>query len=257
MLWRFSPLSFFPLFTVLNLTSLGFSSVIRQLGRQLNLRQRVMATAEVYCSRFFTRVSIYEVNIYMIVATCVYVACKTEEYPQHIRTVTSEARNVWPDFVTHDPTKIAECEFYLIEELDSYLIVYHPYRSLMQLTQAMTKYNPQLTLVMEELQNTWSMINDSYATDLLLLHPPHIIAATCLYMIMVLKSPLIRPSKPPDSVKARIELFAAFLGNSGIDLERIVENVQEMISLYMRWENFNETKYKNGFVKLLFGLSRE
>ena len=76
-------------------------------------------------------------------------------------------------------------------------------------------------------------------------------------MIMVLKSPLIRPSKPPDSVKARIELFAAFLGNSGIDLERIVENVQEMISLYMRWENFNETKYKNGFVKLLFGLSRE
>ena len=59
------------------------------------------------------------------------------------------------------------------------------------------------------------------------------------------------------TIKARIELFAAFLGNSGIDLERIVENVQEMISLYMRWENFNETKYKNGFVKLLFGLSRE
>ena len=32
-----------------------------------------------------------------------------------------------------DNTKLAEMEFYLIEELDFHLIVFHPYRSIVQL----------------------------------------------------------------------------------------------------------------------------
>lgn len=32
-----------------------------------------------------------------------------------------------------DNTKVAEMEFYLIEELDFHLIVFHPYRSIVQL----------------------------------------------------------------------------------------------------------------------------
>lgn len=32
-----------------------------------------------------------------------------------------------------DITKVAEMEFYLLEELDFHLIIYHPYRSLVQL----------------------------------------------------------------------------------------------------------------------------
>lgn len=190
----------------------------------------------------------------MMVATCVYVACKTEECPQHIRTVTSEARGLWPDYVTHDPTKIAECEFYLIEELDSFLIVHHPYRALIQLTQAMSSFNSQLTLVIEELQSVWSMINDSYATDLILLYPPHIIAATCLYITVVLKSPLIRPARPPDTVKARIELFVSFLGHSAIDLDRIVENIQELVSLYVRWETYDEVRCRSVLSKAFLGI---
>lgn len=189
-----------------------------------------------------------------MVATCVYVACKTEECPQHIRTVTSEARGLWPDYITQDATKIAECEFYLIEELDSFLIVHHPYRSLMQITQAMTNFNPQLSLVMEELQSIWSMINDSYATDLLLLYPPHIISAACLYVTVVLKSPLIRPTRPAETVKARIELFVSFLGQSGIDLDRIVEAIQEMISLYVRWGKYDEAECRAKLSKAILGI---
>ena len=34
---------------------------------------------------------------------------------------------------TTDNTKLAEMEFYLIEELDFHLIIFHPYRSLVQL----------------------------------------------------------------------------------------------------------------------------
>ena len=40
---------------------------------------------------------------------------------------------------------------------------------------------------MEELQNAWSLINDSYITDLHLLLPPHTIAVAAIYITVVLK----------------------------------------------------------------------
>lgn len=218
--------------------------MVRLLGRQLNVRQRAIGTAEVYLTRFFTRISFFEVNAYAMVATCVYVACKTEECPQHIRTITNEARSLWPEYVSPDPTKIAECEFYLIEELDSYLIVYHPYRSLIQLTESLTIANSQLTLLSEEIQSAWSMINDSYATDMLLLYPPHIIAMACLYITLVLRTPLMRQSRSYESVKAKFDQFVFFLGNSGIDLESVIDAIQELISLYVRWESYDESRCK-------------
>ena len=45
---------------------------------------------------------------------------------------------------------------------------------------------------MEELQNAWSLINDSYITDLHLLLPPHTIAVAAIYITVVLKKNLSR-----------------------------------------------------------------
>lgn len=215
--------------------------MIQVLGRHLNVRQRVLATAEVYIARFFTKATIQEVNVYLVIASCIYVACKAEECPQHIRTIASEARSLWPEYITHDATKIAECEFYIMEELDTHTIVHHPYKPLTEISRTMTG---QLALSQEELQSTWSMINDSYATDLILLYAPHIVAMACIYITIVLKSPLMRPSRPPERIKARIDLLVAFLGESGIDLDKMADCIQEMISLYSRWENYDEESCK-------------
>jgi cyclin C len=181
----------------------------------------------------------------VVVAACVYVACKTEECPQHIRTINSEAKVLWPDYITADPTKLAECEFYLIEELDTYLIVHHPYRSLTEISKAMMETYPQLALTPEELQSAWSMINDSYATDLLMVSSPHIIATACIFVTVVLKSPLVRPTRPPERIKARIDLLVSFLGDSGIDLEKTSESIQELISLYIVWEKYDENRCRD------------
>lgn len=113
--------------------------MIARLGRRLSLRQIILSTAEVYITRFLTKVSLLEINIYMLVATSVYVSCKICESPQHIRTILSEARNCWPEFISGDFTKLAEFEFYLIEELECYLIIHHPYYSLKQLVQVLGK----------------------------------------------------------------------------------------------------------------------
>lgn len=163
--------------------------MIIKLGRRLNLRQVIMSTAEVYLSRFLLKASIKEINIYLLVATCIYVACKIEECPQHIRTVLLEARNCWLEFIPNDITKLAELEFYLIDELDCYMIVYHPYNSLIQLVDVLKTYgnsNSRVNVTPTEFKDSWFIINDSYILDLHLLFPPHIIAISALYIILVL-----------------------------------------------------------------------
>ena len=181
--------------------------MIARLGRRLSLRQTVLSTAEVYISRFLTRVSLLEVNLYMLIAAAVYLACKICESPQHIRTVSSEARNCWPEFITVDFTKLAELEFYLIEEMECYMIIHHPYTSLMQLVEVLGQSENstvesssniphnrsrcesefKIGLTSSEIENAWQIINDSYMTDLPLLYPPHIIAIAALHLTLVLR----------------------------------------------------------------------
>lgn len=178
-----------------------------------------------------------------MIATCVYVACKTEECPQHIRTITSEAKSLWPEYISPDPTKIAECEFYLIEELESYLIVYHPYRSLMQISESLALFDSKLTISDDELQPIWSLINDSYATDMMLIYPPHIIATACVYVSLLFRSIVVDGLR--NQLKAKYDGLIAFLGNTGIDVAAVVEAIQEMISLYTRWAKFEDGSYNS------------
>lgn len=204
--------------------------MIARLGRRLSLRQVILSTAEVYISRFLIKVSLLEINIYMLVATCVYVACKICESPQHIRTILAEARNCWPEFISGDFTKLAEFEFYLIEELECYLIVHHPYNSLAQLVKVLGKASDlqqsdadsgmgsngsdsndernsqyRVNLTDNEIENVWQVINDSYMTDLPLLYPPHIIAIAALHMVLAL-----RVESPEGSVEPGLESTSMF-----------------------------------------------
>lgn len=62
----------------------------------MNVRQQAIATAQVYIRRFYIKVEIRRTNPYLVLATALYLACKMEECPQHIRAIVSEGRNMWP-----------------------------------------------------------------------------------------------------------------------------------------------------------------
>lgn len=252
-----------------------------------------MATAQMYLKRFYTRVEIRRTNPYLVLATAVYLACKMEECPQHIRLVVSEARSLWPaDFVGLDTSKLGECEFFLISEMNSQLIVHQPYRTL-------TMLQGEFSLSPEESALAWSVINDTYMTDLPLLYPPHVIACTAVLLAVVLRptggngagggqgggngnpqaglaaaaaalsqaratqggngntTPLGTPassqgSQPdagqaekkaaatPDARVGKVQRFAAWLGESGIDIEAMVDSTQELISFYECHEQYND-----------------
>lgn len=54
-----------------------------------------MATAQVYIRRVYTKIEIRRTNPNLVIVTALYLACKMEESPQHIRMILGEARQAW------------------------------------------------------------------------------------------------------------------------------------------------------------------
>lgn len=53
--------------------------VMQEVGKQVNLRQRVIATAMVYFHRFYATNNLVEHNPVIMVPTCLFLASKVEE----------------------------------------------------------------------------------------------------------------------------------------------------------------------------------
>ncbi|KAK8844672.1 hypothetical protein IAR55_006521 [Kwoniella newhampshirensis] len=115
-----------------------FAQLIQKLGKRLLLRQIPIATACIFFKRFYLKNSICETNPYLVIAACLFVAAKVEETPVHIKSVVSEAKVVFAEhnikMFPAEPNKVGEMEFYLLEDLDFHLVVFHPYRALLHMT---------------------------------------------------------------------------------------------------------------------------
>lgn len=163
-----------------------------------------------------------------------------------------------------DVSTIGECEFTLISEMNSQLIVHHPYRSL----QDLQANHYQLT--QEEHSLAWSIINDHYLTDLPLIHPPHVIAITAMTLAVLLKP--VQGGPPPQLHAAgltsamqnlgnarggpspaspRVHKLVDWLAEGSVDIEAVVECCQEIISLYDVWETYNEKMCKEQLSKII------
>ncbi|UKZ56484.1 RNA polymerase II holoenzyme cyclin-like subunit [Trichoderma virens] len=236
-------------------------------GKRLTIRQQAMATAQVYLKRFYTRVEIRRTNPYLVITTAIYLACKMEEAPQHIRLIVTEARQLWQDFIGLDTSKIGECEFFLISEMSSQLIVHQPYRSLLAL-------RSELSLVDEDVQLAKSIINDHYMTDLPFLCAPHIVALVAILLALVLRPNSTVPGQSASGSAAAAGLAAAQAAlsqahsarsgqggilaeipstpESDVDIAAMVDATQEIISFYECYEQYNDKLTReqiNRFVK--------
>ncbi|KAH8168920.1 RNA polymerase II holoenzyme cyclin-like subunit [Sarocladium implicatum] len=262
--------------------SIFFNQQLLRLGKRLSVRQQALATAQVYIKRFYSRVQIRSSNPYLVLTTALYLACKIEESPQHIRLVVTEARQLWQDFIGLDTSKIGECEFFLISEMSSQLIVHQPYRTLLSL-------RPELSMTEEDFQMAKSVVNDSYMTDLPLLHPPHVIALVGILLALVLRpvppqaggqantasnaasglaaaqaalsaaqmggsGPNIssgghtsdgKDRAQPETRVQRVQMFMSWLSDSNVDVAAMVDATQEIISYYACYETeYNDKNTK-------------
>jgi hypothetical protein len=84
-------------------------SELSKMARPLAIRQQALATAQVYVRRLYLKIEIRNTNPALVLATALYLACKMEECPQHIRMVLAEARHCWGEktmITCIDPTNI-------------------------------------------------------------------------------------------------------------------------------------------------------
>ncbi|EPY54233.1 cyclin CycC [Schizosaccharomyces cryophilus OY26] len=156
--------------------SIAHWNFIQEIGDKIGLNQRVLATASVLLKRyFFKKEQKVDYSLEQLVSACVYLACKVEESPVHIRTICNEANGLWNLALPIDRSLIAELEFDIISVLEAYLIVYHPYPTLEQ-----TFKDGLITKT--QLQLAWNIVNDSYASNLCLMVHPHQIAYAALIL---------------------------------------------------------------------------
>jgi cyclin-C len=73
----------------------GPPPVISKLGKKLQLRQRVIATATVFFRRFYLKNSYCETDPFIVISACCYLAAKAEESPVHIKNVVAESRTLF------------------------------------------------------------------------------------------------------------------------------------------------------------------
>ncbi|KZF19364.1 cyclin domain-containing protein [Xylona heveae TC161] len=262
------------------LLSIYFYHQIGKLGKRLTIRQQALATAQVYIRRFYTKVEIRRTNPYLVLVTALYLACKMEECPQHIRLVVAEARNIWPDFISSDTSKLGECEFFLISEMRSQLIIHQPYRTLLTL-------HSSFSMTQDEINLAWSVINDHYLTDLPLLYPPHVIAVAAIFLAVVLKPAQASlhgsngSAAAPTSIaqamtgtpnryaqqfpatntqqigssgaapQNKVQYLVNWLAESDVDMEAVIDCTQEIISLYEVWEQYNDKVCKEQITRFV------
>lgn len=205
-----------------------FANFIQSLGEQLKVRQQVIATATIYFKRFYARNSLRSIDPLLMAPTCLFLASKVEESgmisnTRLISTCQQVVKTKFAYAYTQEfPYRIChvlECEFFLLEAMDCCLILFHPYRSLLQYVQDISGDESLLQLA-------WRIINDSLRTDVSLLYPPYMISLAALHMACVIQQ------------KDAKQWFAEL----AVDLEKVIEISRHVLSLYELWKNYDEKK---------------
>jgi len=162
-----------------------FANFVQTLGEQLKLRQQVIATATVFFKRFYSQNSLKCVDPLLLAPTSIFLASKVEEFgvisnTRLINTCSTVIKNKYAYAYPNQEfpyrnQHITECEFYLLENLDCCLVVFQPYRPLVNFCQDLGAENTILPVA-------WRMVNDSLRTDVSLLYPPYLIAISCIHI---------------------------------------------------------------------------
>ncbi|CAH8874525.1 unnamed protein product [Trichobilharzia szidati] len=253
---------------------LFFTDVIQAFGKSVEVRQQVIATALVYFKRFYSRNSFKTIDPWLMAPSCLFLASKVEEFGVvSQKNLMASCRNVvhshylvyFPDGYGYPyrAQDVLECEFILLEAMDCSLIVFHPYRPLVQ-------FCDELRPLMHEyadllLERAWWLVNDSYRTDVCLHYPPYIIALGCLQLAVLIvsnnpdlltgggsSSGMMNSSLSGSSNKHGYfahhsqpsvnPLLVAdrWFSELNVDMEKVLEISRHLLNLYDMWRRFDE-----------------
>ncbi|XP_039027545.1 cyclin-C1-2-like isoform X2 [Hibiscus syriacus] len=196
------------------LVKMHMTNCIQKLAQFVKVRQRVVATAVAYMRRVYTRKSMSEYDPRLVAPTCLYLASKAEESTVQARLLVFYIKKLNSDEkYRYEIKDILEMEMKILEALNYYLVVFHPYRTLVQ-----------------------GLVNDTYKMDLVLIHPPYLIALACMYIASVYRE--------KDTTTWFEELR--------VDMN-VVKNISmEILDFYENYQTISEERVNAAFRKLSF-----
>ncbi|KAL1205229.1 Cyclin-T1-2 [Cardamine amara subsp. amara] len=166
----------------------SYCTFLNVLGKRLKFPQITIATAIVFCHRFFIRQSHAKNDRWTIATICMLLAGKVEETPRMLKDVIIVSYEIIHkkelDAAQRKEVYEQQKELVLIGEelvlstLNFDLCVRHPYRPLVEaIKTCMVKdANPQLPQV------AWTLLNNCQRSTLCLQFTPHHIAAGALFL---------------------------------------------------------------------------
>ncbi|PIN10088.1 CDK9 kinase-activating protein cyclin T [Handroanthus impetiginosus] len=167
----------------------SYCTFLQDLGMRLKVPQVTIATAIIFCHRFFLRQSHAKNDRRTIATVCMFLAGKVEETPRPLKDVILVSYEI-----THkkDPAavqRIKQKEVYeqqkelillgervVLTTLGFDLNVHHPYKPLVE---AIKKFKVAQNALA---QVAWNFVNDGLRTSLCLQFKPHHIAAGAIFL---------------------------------------------------------------------------
>lgn len=166
----------------------SYCTFLQDLGMRLKVPQVTIATAIVFCHRFFHRQSHKRNDRYMIATVCMFLAGKVEETPRPLREVIvfsyhirfridplAKERIEQKEVIEEQKELVLAGERLVLTTLGFDLNIHHPYKPLVA---AIKRFKAQKTLA----QVAWNFVNDSLRTSLCLQFKPHHIAAGAIFL---------------------------------------------------------------------------
>ncbi|KAG5411219.1 hypothetical protein IGI04_007538 [Brassica rapa subsp. trilocularis] len=167
----------------------SYCTFLQDLGMRLKVPQVTIATAIIFCHRFFFRQSHAKNDRRTIATVCMFLAGKVEETPRPLNNVISVSYEIINKKDPGAAQKIKQKEVYeqqkelilngekiVLSTLGFDLNVLHPYKPLVE---AIKKFKVAQNALA---QVAWNFVNDGLRTSLCLQFQPHHIAAGAIFL---------------------------------------------------------------------------
>lgn len=167
----------------------SYCTFLQDLGMRLKVPQVTIATAIIFCHRFFLRQSHAKNDRRTIATVCMFLAGKVEETPRPLKDVILVSYEIINKKDPAASQRIKQKEVYeqqkelillgervVLATLGFDLNVHHPYKPLVE---AIKKFKVAQNALA---QVAWNFVNDGLRTSLCLQYKPHHIAAGAIFL---------------------------------------------------------------------------
>ncbi|KAK9909354.1 hypothetical protein WJX75_000933 [Coccomyxa subellipsoidea] len=196
------------------------------------IRQRVAAAACMYFRRFYLKEEFCDYDPRFVGPACLFLACKAEESQVQAKVLFQMLRKVSTTGKYHalplpDSAQLLDLEMAVLESLEFNLIVYSPYRDLVIFLE-----DAQMTDLAE---CAWAVLNDSYRTQLGLLHSPYMMAIACMHVASMVLGRSIQK----------------WLESLTCDMDEVLEIAQELLRCFRQQKNCMSSEACNRYLEFV------